>query len=155
MTTEEIKIESDNYFSLPLDMKTRYQEFIDARCFYYKFCRTYLYGESLNKVGSFVNVNHATVIHGLKKFDNIYTYDIKYREEYEKYENHLILHFKLSEDIPEKIEDIYKLTIQLKRLKTFYRNKYKRSQVELNTYKTKLNNVRRNCKCNEPSKKVA
>lgn len=138
MTLEEVKIKSDEYFGLDLSNKTRIQSYIDARCFYYKFCRTYFYEKSYRIVGKLVGSHHATVIHGINRFDCLFMYDKEYQKRYTKYEDFLIKEFKLKEELPEFINDIEKELIIYKRKFTYYKNKYKKSQRNLNNEKTKL-----------------
>ena len=141
-TIEDVKKESDNYFKTDLKLKSRLQFLVDSRCFYYKFCRTYFYEKSLNEIGLLVGCHHATVIHGLRKFQDLYDYNKDYKDNYDRYEDYLIKHFDLLKDLPEKIIDINKQWIQSKRLVSFYKNKYKSSQNKLNIEKTKLKNYK-------------
>ena len=58
-----------------ISTKTRYINIIHARCVYYELCMTFkeeLGFPSLAKIGSYVDLDHATVLHGRKKFAKLY-----------------------------------------------------------------------------------
>ena len=65
-----IKKAVESVFNTKLSVKTRKRDVIYMRCIYYKLCRDLTF-ESLNSIGKQVNRDHATVLHGLKTFDNI------------------------------------------------------------------------------------
>ena len=65
-----IKKSVESAFNRSIDIKTRKRDVIYMRCIYYRLCRDLTY-ESLESIGKKVNKDHATVLHGLKTFDNI------------------------------------------------------------------------------------
>ena len=65
-----IKKAVESVFNTKLSVKTRKRDVIYMRCIYYKLCRDLTF-ESLNSIGKQVNKDHATVLHGLKTFDNL------------------------------------------------------------------------------------
>ena len=54
---------------LELTHKSRTTDYVYARAMFYKVCREYSLG-TFETIGKVVNKNHATVLHGVKLFDN-------------------------------------------------------------------------------------
>jgi len=67
----------DELMLLP-DYETRKRENITARQFYYKFAKL-LTKKSLYEIGREVNRDHATVLRGLKMFDDYFNTESEYR----------------------------------------------------------------------------
>ena len=65
-----IKNAVQNRFNTFLDVKSRERDIVYKRAIYYKLAKEFT-KEPLYKIGQEVNKDHATVIHGLKTFDNI------------------------------------------------------------------------------------
>jgi len=74
MKQELIKKIIEEYFSLQLIRKTRKREYVEARAFYYKFCRLFC-KSSLTTIGDNLERNHATVLNALNRLDGWLTYD--------------------------------------------------------------------------------
>jgi hypothetical protein len=53
-------------------------DYVEARAIYYNLCRN-RYDFSLFRIGREVNRNHASVMHGLKVYDNLMATDIRFR----------------------------------------------------------------------------
>ena len=62
-----------DHFGVDLREKIRTQDHIWSRCFYFILCKTYT-RSSLEKIGNEVNLNHATVINGLKRHQDMKGY---------------------------------------------------------------------------------
>tara|TARA_B100001057_G_scaffold88852_1_gene85024 strand:+ start:2625 stop:3020 length:396 start_codon:yes stop_codon:yes gene_type:complete len=82
------------------------------RSIYYKLCKEFTF-ESLTKIGNTVNKDHATVIHGLKIFENIIN-PLWEKDYYQKY-------LKLQAQLNTKT----KLTVKRSDPNKFYREKYR------------------------------
>lgn len=81
MTCKEIKDFLDKEAGFDIGMKTRRREHVNFRFVFYYLC--FRYGSdsrSYDFVAKVINRNHATAIHGLKEFYNIYEYDKFFRE---------------------------------------------------------------------------
>jgi hypothetical protein len=151
MNIEDIKNLSDDYFGFDLSENKRTRELIDARCYYYKFCDSFIYGVSLSKIGKQVSSTkscswHSNVLHGLKKFKELNSVDIKYRSNYEKYEDFLLRKLKV-EKIDEPLDVIYKKYIAMKGNRTLWKNKCTETRKKLiHSENKRLSLKRRNSK---------
>ena len=60
-----------------ISVRNREDEYVQTRWVYFKLCRMFLPAESnsLPKIGQTVDRDHASVLHGLKKFDFFYSKD--------------------------------------------------------------------------------
>lgn len=68
-----------------ISKKTRKKEYVSARAIYYKLSREET-SASLAKIGSFINKDHATALHGLSStFPSLEIYDRKAYSVYVKY----------------------------------------------------------------------
>jgi len=74
MRQELIKKIVDQYFDINIKRNTRKREYVEARAFYYKFCRLYT-KDSLNAIGITMGRDHACVINALDRLDGWLTYD--------------------------------------------------------------------------------
>jgi len=80
---KRIKRLVENHLEIPdIKIKSRQRDYVNARFLYFKIahnvCRT-----SLTKIAQVVDRDHATVIHGIKQFDNL----VKYNKNEFKYLN--------------------------------------------------------------------
>ena len=57
-------------FNRQIQEESRRRDVVYSRAIYYKLAKDYS-GKSLAKIGKAVNKDHATVIHGLKLFENV------------------------------------------------------------------------------------
>ena len=112
MNSTAIKNSVQNTFNTFIDVRSRKREVVYMRAIYYKLCKEFTF-ESLVKIGKTINKDHATVIHGLKVFDNVInpTWEKSYYNKYLKLQEHLNTKVKL----------------QVKQLdpNKFYREKYR------------------------------
>jgi len=100
-----------NKTGLDIRKRTQVREYFLTRAIYYKLAKEYTF-HSLSKIGAEVGKDHATVLHGIKKFD----LEMKkyYPELYELYENFRLRYpvelFNNDDDIPapEEISSIVK-----------------------------------------------
>ena len=70
MNSKIIKKAVESAFNTCISVKSRKREIVYMRSIYYKLCKDFT-NESLNAIGKQVNKDHATVLNGLKIFDNI------------------------------------------------------------------------------------
>jgi len=90
-----------NKTGLNIRKRTQVREYFLTRAIYYKLAREYTF-HSLSKIGAEVGKDHATVLHGIKKFD----LEMKkyYPELYELYTNFKLRYpvelFNNDDDIP-------------------------------------------------------
>lgn len=79
------------YFDLDdLFKKTRKRKYIDARLMFVKYSYEKIINKSTGKnlfkkseIAAYMNLDHATILHSLKKFDNLCFSDLDYRNEWE------------------------------------------------------------------------
>ena len=62
--------------------QNRIRENVDARCIFYKIARD-IFNLSLTKIAKYMGKNHATILHGLKQFENFYPVDKNLRKTYQ------------------------------------------------------------------------
>jgi hypothetical protein len=99
-------------FNTFLDIKCRRRENVYARAIYYKLAKEFTI-EPLHKIGKEVKRNHATVVNGLKVFDNII--DNFWEKEY----------FNIYLDIKTHIKNKISLEMKRKDPDNYYKNKYR------------------------------
>lgn len=75
-----IKLINDT-FNIDIVSRTRRQDYVDGRMIYYKILRDLDYGYT--PIGRTLHKDHSTVIHAVRAFDDVTTYD---KELYNKYE---------------------------------------------------------------------
>ena len=97
----------------------------------------YFKGKSLQFIGKTVNKDHSTVLHSLRNFDNLYSFDKEYTEKFNKYEDHLLRKFKIEDEVVD-LDLLLKENIQLKANRTFWKNKSKKLTDELTYVKQQL-----------------
>ena len=90
MNSTAIKNSVQNTFNTFIDVRSRKREVVYMRAIYYKLCKEFTF-ESLVKIGKTINKDHATVIHGLKVFDNVInpTWEKGYYNKYLKLKEHI------------------------------------------------------------------
>ena len=65
----------NDYFQINITKKTRMQVYVDARGIYYSLSRELVPGATYEKLGKSVNLNHATVVNGMKQFNFLLEYN--------------------------------------------------------------------------------
>ena len=65
----------NNYFEININNKSRKRDFVDARRFYYHLSREFVQNATLEKIGSLVNRDHASVNFGIKTLNSFLEYD--------------------------------------------------------------------------------
>lgn len=78
----------EEYFNLQLIRETRRREYVEARAFYYKFCKIFC-KLSLQAIGETLNKNHATVLNGLNRLDGWLTYDKRLQSYYNELDRNI------------------------------------------------------------------
>lgn len=76
-----IKKVCDKHFGIDISKKTRVREYADARKIYFKLSRELL-STPVKTIGSIVNVDHSTVIIGIKRLNDLMKFDEIVRENY-------------------------------------------------------------------------
>ena len=92
MTLQKIKDYLDDYYGLDISEKCREDVYIRARCHYVIASRYATDAKSDRKIGSYVGLNHSTVIHARKTFDSFFASDKVFREEYSEITAHVKKH---------------------------------------------------------------
>tara|TARA_Y100000114_G_C11712562_1_gene304264 strand:- start:223 stop:633 length:411 start_codon:yes stop_codon:yes gene_type:complete len=102
-TQNQIKIIRDaveKHFNVNLNQPSRVRKTTHARYIYFRLCKDFTFS-TLYEIGNEVDRHHATVVEGLKQFDNIkFINDRQYLNPYHKLRNYLYdkLSIKESED---------------------------------------------------------
>ena len=112
---EIVEIETDS----DLKLKSRQREIVYARSIYYKLCKTHTRA-TLSSIGKSVKKDHATVLHGLRLFDDVIT-------KYEDSQDYKRIHGKLDRMFRNKSTSIERFVDPL----NYYREKYKETLLEL------------------------
>ena len=112
---EIVEIEPDS----DLKVKSRQREIVYARSIYYKLCKTHTRA-TLSSIGKSVKKDHATVLHGLRLFDDVIT-------KYEDAQDYKRIHGKLDRMFRNKSTSIERFVDPL----NYYREKYKETLLEL------------------------
>ena len=112
MNSITIRNAVESLFNTQIHIPSREREIVYMRSIYYKLCKEFTF-ESLTKIGNTVNKDHATVIHGLKIFENIIN-PLWEKDYYQKY-------LKLQAQLNTKT----KLTVKRSDPNKFYREKYR------------------------------
>ena len=72
----------ESKFDVQLKRKSRLHRYVVSRFLFYKLCRDFTFC-TFTQIGYAVNRNHATVLHGLRQFDNFkFSNDKKYLDPY-------------------------------------------------------------------------
>jgi hypothetical protein len=112
---EIVEIETDS----DLKLKSRQREIVYARSIYYKLCKTHTRA-TLSSIGKSVKKDHATVLHGLRLFDDVIT-------KYEDAQDYKRIHSKLDRMFRNKSTSIERFVDP----SNYYRQKYKDALLEL------------------------
>ena len=112
---EIVEIETDS----DLKVKSRPREIVYARSIYYKLCKTHTRA-TLSSIGKSVKKDHATVLHGLRLFDDVIT-------KYEDAQDYKRIHGKLDRMFRNKSTSIERFVDP----SNYYRQKYKDALLEL------------------------
>lgn len=112
---EIVEIETDS----DLKLKSRQREIVYARSIYYKLCKTHTRA-TLSSIGKSVKKDHATVLHGLRLFDDVIT-------KYEDAQDYKRIHGKLDRMFRNKSTSIERFVDP----SNYYREKYKDALLEL------------------------
>ena len=112
---EIVEIETDS----DLKVKSRQREIVYARSIYYKLCKTHTRA-TLSSIGKSVKKDHATVLHGLRLFDDVI-------KKYEDAQDYKRIHCKLDRMFRNKSTSIERFVDPL----NYYREKYKETLLEL------------------------
>ena len=81
----KLKSDIDDFFKMTIDAGTKTNDEVYARMIYYKLYRIIDSESTLTEIGNSVNKNHATVVHGLKHFNEFYVYDKKFKYMYDTF----------------------------------------------------------------------
>jgi hypothetical protein len=133
MTTKEIKELVEQETNNTLDTKTRKRDIVYTRAVYFKLCRVHTL-LPLSEIGLIVNKNHATVLHGLRLFNNVL---VEYEQSY------LELFSKLDEQIRKQTGKKLRNTQKLLNPEIFYRKKYTRLLLEHRDISQKYRNLKK------------
>lgn len=106
---------------------TRKREYVDARAIASALLSRNL-NMTLNQIGKVFNKNHATVLHSLKLFDNLYETDARFKEKFHKIKGIYCGKVPVKEPIDLKDEHI-------KKIQKLYDNKIKVLTLENNKLK--------------------
>ena len=83
MTCKEIKDKIDNHLSLDISIKIRSTFYVELRYIYYQLCLKYASDAlSYRRIGKEVNKDHASVMHGLGKFEDFLLTDNDFATKY-------------------------------------------------------------------------
>lgn len=119
MKIQEIKELVENNTNIKLEMRNRKREVVYARSIYYKLCKEHT-RESLSTIGKTVRRDHATVLHGIKVFDE----QISFYKDANEY-------YKIFEKIDNIIRTANSTREKDRNPAVYYRNKYATTLVEL------------------------
>lgn len=111
---ETIKDYIEANIKVSLKKKTRAKDMCYARAVYYKLAKRYTV-QSLTSIGKLVGRDHATVLHGLKLFDEAIMYSEPLKVVYDSFS--INVENKNLEDADSNMLDIKNLAEQNKRLK--------------------------------------
>ncbi len=133
MTLQEIKTLVEQETNNTLNAKTRKRDIVYTRAVYFKLCRVHTQ-QPLSDIGKPVGRDHATVLHGLKLFDNVLV-------EYEK--NYLELFTKLDQEIRKQTGKKLRHTQKLLNAEMYYRKKYTRLLLEHRDISQRYRNLKK------------
>lgn len=94
MTLQDIKKEVEGAFKFSLKKRNRQREFVYARAVYFKLSREMCPYESLERIGSTLNLSHCTVLHSINNiFPIIKEYEKKFYDVYGFVKKSLLLKY--------------------------------------------------------------
>lgn len=96
MKIQEIKKLVENKTKLKLNTNSRLQHFVYTRAVLFTLCKKYTTA-TLYEIGQIVGRDHASVIHGIKLYNEVLTrYDDQYKELYNEIEFKIRIKLKLA-----------------------------------------------------------
>lgn len=135
---QDIKQLVENETKLNLQTKTRKKEYVFARAIYFRLCKEFT-TYSLASIGSTVNKDHATVLHGLKIFREFQGLSNTFQSELTAYYNIVPKLKKISEELKAKNPET--LLERLAKEKQDMINERDKSIEDYNTLKHKHNRM--------------
>ncbi len=87
------------FFKIDIEKQTRKREVVEARYMYYEICR--IWRMSLNEIGKSVGRDHATVLHGTKRFKILCDVDVDFKNNFDSLKT--IVDFRSSRRVPPKL----------------------------------------------------
>lgn len=126
MRRELIKNTIEEYFRLNITKATRKREYVEARAFYYRFCRMYT-KNSLSYIGELVGKDHACVLNGMNRIDGWLTYDKRLLSYYSELD-------RIIREELKGIEDSYEFMTSEQVFESKYSDMKKRYKELLNRY---------------------
>lgn len=94
MTLQDIRKEVEGAFKFALKKKNRQRKFVYARAVYFKLSRELCPYESLERIGSTLDLNHCTVIHSINNiFPTIKEYEKSFYDVYSLVKKSLLLKY--------------------------------------------------------------
>lgn len=94
-----IKSSIHDFFKIDINQKTRKREVVEARFMYYELCRKKRM--SLAQIGRFVGKDHATVLHGTKRFEILCEVDVDFKNNFQALKS--IVDFRSSRKVVPKL----------------------------------------------------
>ena len=91
MTLEDIRKEIESSLDFSLSEVNRQRKYVYARCVYFKLSRELCPLESLESIGSSVNKDHASVLHGINNvFPSLEAYEESFYDIYTQAKSNLL-----------------------------------------------------------------
>lgn len=88
MNCELLKLNIDRFFGIDISSKTRTKCYFESRYMYIYLAMKYASdGLTYSRIGSVINRDHSTVIHGYKKCKDYLVVDAKFRDKLNKLES--------------------------------------------------------------------
>lgn len=87
------------FFKIDIEKQTRKREVVEARYMYYEICR--IWRMSLNEIGKSVGRDHATVLHGTKRFKILCDVDMEFKSNFDSLKT--IVDFRSSRRVTPKL----------------------------------------------------
>ena len=133
----------NNFYDIDIKEKTREDEFIICRAFFYyltlKYCTDVV---NFNVLSRFVNIQHGCVINSFTRVDEMEVYDKDNHKRLQYLENEFIKHFNIKENefnLPVSKKEVLLLNHRYK----YNRNKNKELQLEVNRLTSKLRSIKK------------
>jgi predicted hydrocarbon binding protein len=110
---ETLKLVFENYFKIDISEDTRDYKYVYARMIMFKILRED-FGMKFQRIGEIYGKHHATVLHMVRKFHEIASYDKKITRDYEK----LLFNYEVSVKTEHTVKDLYRILCLVEDLKT-------------------------------------
>jgi hypothetical protein len=94
-----VKSSIHDFFKIDINQKTRKREVVEARFMFYELCRRNRM--SLSQIGRFVGKDHATVLHGTKRFEILCEVDVDFEKNFQALKS--IVDFRSSRKVVPKL----------------------------------------------------